>query len=765
MDIFLYNLSKSAVNKIFSTISLNNTSHSYIKNIFTNVEYDKSFNTSHFIPLIYVENLNDINKVVEFIKDKNITFFVSNIVEHTIFNKIKSVCKFVSLSENPNKEIVFYKDLPEIIKDLYNASNKKNIQPTIELKQIVEVKQPIVEVKQPIVEVKQPMVEPKKQLNGRPFFLKNIELNVKEKQLTNNIQTKVDPKDRYREICLNYLQTFRNIPIPNLRLNLNKEAVLVEYRPLPHLEVLLRNMIYNLGNTWSYTIICGIDNFQQVNTFCKSISNNIKIIKTCDNNITQNEYNNRLCSHSFWDYFFGEKILIYQEDTCIFKKNIDDFINYDYVGAPFGAQCVSPVNVGNGGFSLRTKSVMKQIIDACPPETFETKLSFVKNYKIKFELDLYPEDIYYSQCIQTYSLGKISPHNVAKKFASEQVFTDDCLGMHCMWFCNKNWEKYVTDYFENVRLTNTNTNTNVKSIIDNPLKTSNTNIVKKQITPSQPKTTPNPIIPSQPKMTPNPIIPSQIKTTPNKIIPSQPKMITSSVETSNTKIAYDIYFIHCKDFTERDPLIQRAIEQLKQEGLPKITMINGVNTSKVKLDLENQQNILKQYDANLKFADPKKFTFYKGGQIGCYIGHHLAIKQILNNSEPVSKYSIILEDDISLVPGFTHGISKIIEYFENSNTPFDVIYLGTLNKNGGKVKYSNIFEPNKKNWCFGAHGLLINNKSAAKLYEYNCNILHEIDNHYKLLYNSDLINAYYIDRPVVTQNRQMFSYINLKENN
>jgi hypothetical protein len=72
---------------------------------------------------------------------------------------------------------------------------------------------------------------------------------------------------------------------------------------------------------------------------------------------------------------------------------------------------------------------------------------------------------------------------------------------------------------------------------------------------------------------------------------------------------------------------------------------------------------------------------------------------------------------------------------------------------------------NKSYWNFGAHGLLINNKSAQKLYKYNCNILHEADNQYKLLFNKDLIKAFYIKEPLLFQDRKSFSYINLKSYN
>ena len=72
-----------------------------------------------------------------------------------------------------------------------------------------------------------------------------------------------------------------------------------------------------------------------MNNLCSEINIDIKIIKLNYDNLTQNEYSNLLCTTDFWELFIGEKILIYQEDSCIFKQNIEEFIQWDFIGAPF----------------------------------------------------------------------------------------------------------------------------------------------------------------------------------------------------------------------------------------------------------------------------------------------------------------------------------------------------------------------------------------------------------------------------------------------
>jgi GR25 family glycosyltransferase involved in LPS biosynthesis len=509
----------------------------------------------------------------------------------------------------------------------------------------------------------------------------------------NTITLTTDPKSKYRQICMKYLNTLKQIEIPSIQMNLSKEAVLVEFRMLNHLETLVRNAIYNLGCYWSYTIVCGSLNCDYIHDFCKTIHPNIKIIKIDCENITQNEYNNLLLKSEFWDLFFGEKILIYQEDTLMFNKNIEPFLQYDYVGAPFGPESVTPINVGNGGLSLRSKSIMKNIIQLNPPSNFKTKSNFVNKYKKTSKLDMYPEDVYFSQSIQDLALGKVCPYDIARNFSSEQVFTEDCFGMHCLWFCNKQWETYINEYFKRI-----DTNNNY---IETP------------------------------------------------------------------QYNFQVYFIHCKDFIDRESLIEDAIREINTY-VPNvhlsIKLFEGIDTRKCSLDVKEQELVLKQYDKNLCFEDTNQFAFYKPGQIGAYLSHHLIIKELMDNNMNEG-HTIIFEDDIVVHPNFVKSVVDIIHNLEKLSSPFDIIYLSYLNINNGKQKYNNIYNINKNNWIFGAHSLLINNKSVKNIYKHNCTIYHEIDNQYKTLINKDVLKGYYIYPRISHQNRSIQSYIGFHKNN
>ena len=64
-------------------------------------------------------------------------------------------------------------------------------------------------------------------------------------------------------------------------------------------------------------------NYDFMRNMCSTISNKIKIIKTNYDNLFPSDYSRFLSSVDFWNLLEGEKILIYQEDSIIFKTNVN----------------------------------------------------------------------------------------------------------------------------------------------------------------------------------------------------------------------------------------------------------------------------------------------------------------------------------------------------------------------------------------------------------------------------------------------------------
>lgn len=265
-----------------------------------------------------------------------------------------------------------------------------------------------------------------------------------------NINNIVDSKCHFRSICLKILPSLQSESIQPILLNQNKEAVYIEYRPLKHSETLIYNCILKLGSEWSYTVVCGKEAFDFYSNICKKIHKNIKVINTGHEHMDQNTYNNLLLTKDFWELIYGEKVLIYQEDSFIFKNNINDFIEWDYIGAPFKMDCIDQINVGNGGLSLRSKSKMIDVLDKNPLNNINisTLKPYVQNYIKNYKLDNIPEDIYFSTYLQKTGIGNVADFESAKQFSSDTIYNEDSFGMHRMWNGCKDWEKYIKCHSE-----------------------------------------------------------------------------------------------------------------------------------------------------------------------------------------------------------------------------------------------------------------------------------------------------------------------------
>jgi hypothetical protein len=280
---------------------------------------------------------------------------------------------------------------------------------------------------------KNPNVQPLKIIN-------KIELNKKQV----NIQF-----DKFSDMCLKKLNYFNTLPLPNIPSTSDKRAVYIELRKLPHSEVIIRNCVLKLGDKWAHTIITCNENYLYYLNMSKHIHINIEVINYKINS-TQNEYNNLLLTTNFWNNISSEKILIYQSDSFIFKDNISDFIEWDYIGASFSKykMMLADNQVGNGGLSLRSKSKMLEILNTVDlKDNVYSKL--VNNYKNIKKLDNYPEDIIFSQNMQTMGIGKVADYETGKKFSVDLEYNDDSFGMHCMWNGCKNWEEVIDKAYNN----------------------------------------------------------------------------------------------------------------------------------------------------------------------------------------------------------------------------------------------------------------------------------------------------------------------------
>ena len=205
-------------------------------------------------------------------------------------------------------------------------------------------------------------------------------------------------------------------------------AVIVEPREHKALSFVLNNFLENLSDEWNIIIMHGNKNISYIQniiqTDLKKYVNRIKMINLNVDNLTIADYNQLLISEKFYESIPTEIFLIFQTDTIICenqKKRINDYLQYDYVGAPWERHSNltdkdklkdTDKTGGNGGLSLRKKSKMLEIIRNC-----------------KYNNE--NEDSYFSNsCLNNLNLPTFQE---AKQFSVETVFNEKSFGVHKPW--------------------------------------------------------------------------------------------------------------------------------------------------------------------------------------------------------------------------------------------------------------------------------------------------------------------------------------------
>lgn len=133
------------------------------------------------------------------------------------------------------------------------------------------------------------------------------------------------------------------------------------------------------------------------------------------------------------NYFHTKHVLIVQWDGFILNVNKwdNEYLNYDYIGAPWPVDIMHSIlkeknipieyNVGNGGFSLRTKKLHRF-------------LKLDNNMILKDNTGtMYPEDVIICQLNRKYLEDnniKFAPFELARKFSWERLPKTDSFGVH-----------------------------------------------------------------------------------------------------------------------------------------------------------------------------------------------------------------------------------------------------------------------------------------------------------------------------------------------
>ena len=203
-------------------------------------------------------------------------------------------------------------------------------------------------------------------------------------------------------------------------------AVLVEDRTTDRIISIVHNINHHIPSSWPIQIFPGKDNehFMRNSTLAPFITSGKVFFTRMKEVYDKSETNELLTNADFWKQVRGEKILYFQIDSIMCSNSphkITDYLQYDYIGAPWNPTWY-PFNrtylVGNGGFSLRSRSKTLALIALIP---YNSRL---------------PEDIWYAQNLHRVN-ASIPSVDIAKTFSVESVYYERPVGIHKFpWRCD-----------------------------------------------------------------------------------------------------------------------------------------------------------------------------------------------------------------------------------------------------------------------------------------------------------------------------------------
>jgi hypothetical protein len=200
--------------------------------------------------------------------------------------------------------------------------------------------------------------------------------------------------------------------VPFIPKETNHYAVIIEPRSHPDLLTVIKSTMFHLNKTnshikWGLQIFHGNQNEKLVENIT-TLFDNVVTVNIGVDNLTNIEHSEYMETMDFWGKVKGDKALIFQTDSLLLRSGIDEFLDYDYIGAPWRKPKEGQW-VGNGGLSLRTVSKMVEICENNPvTEQIWEDIYFMKHMKGKGVADI----------------------ETAMRFSMEDVFSPNPLGVH-----------------------------------------------------------------------------------------------------------------------------------------------------------------------------------------------------------------------------------------------------------------------------------------------------------------------------------------------
>jgi Protein of unknown function (DUF5672) len=208
-----------------------------------------------------------------------------------------------------------------------------------------------------------------------------------------------------------------------------KVAAIIEDRPMANLIPLILHFSSVLGPDWPIILFTSLKNVTESAPFMRAIKGNVLKIHALPDGLkftNHQSVSNFLARTWFWEQLApAEHVLLFQADSILCAnapQTVDDYLQYDFVGAPIDAAYGEGFN---GGLSLRNRQMTLDIIEANLPEDGGDILGvgFEDQWFHKKMLALSPKP-------NGKPGANLPPVDVAKTFAVETIYYDRPLGYH-----------------------------------------------------------------------------------------------------------------------------------------------------------------------------------------------------------------------------------------------------------------------------------------------------------------------------------------------
>ena len=223
----------------------------------------------------------------------------------------------------------------------------------------------------------------------------------------------IDLPSKWHDLLRSYGKKHQNNPVlKNIPEHSEKVAYIIEPRKNTILLDILINYITLLApEGWAFHVFHGNLNQEMVEDFSQKV-NKIHLHNLNVDNLSLLEYNQLGLSYEFYEKLPGTHLLHFETDTILTSGELDDYMQYDYIGAPWLDNCDPRIHgkVGNSGFSLFKKQEIIRVLK----ENYQ-------NQSIAMDIFFADQDL------------KFPSVDIAKTFSVEGVYYKNPIGYHKPW--------------------------------------------------------------------------------------------------------------------------------------------------------------------------------------------------------------------------------------------------------------------------------------------------------------------------------------------